>query len=209
MRFPRFPLGLALILFSTATAAAQSLSPLESGILHVLNRVRSDPAAYAASLREQRRYYRGDLFTLPGQISIQTQEGVRALDEAVAALRSFRNPLGALSASHGLTRSAAEHARDTGARGLLGHQGSGGSTLAQRISRFGEWSGGIGEDISYGEADPQAVVSQLLIDDGVPGRGHRKSLLDPNWRLIGIACGPHATYRHMCVLDLAVGYREK
>lgn len=199
----------SLLALAVSTTAAQSPSPLESSILKLINGLRGDPAAYAATFRDQRRYYRGNLFSLPGQVSIQTQEGVRAFDEAVAALRSVHGPLGVLSVSPGLVRSASEHARDTGSRGITGHQGSGGSTLSERISRFGDWFGAIGENISYGEADPQAVVWQLLIDDGVPNRGHRKSLLDPRWRFIGIACGPHSAWRHTCVLDLAVAYREK
>jgi uncharacterized protein YkwD len=52
-------------------------------------------------------------------------------------------------------------------------------------------------------------VQGLLIDDGVADRGHRRNLLDPAVRVAGIACGRHAAYGTMCVIDLAGGYAER
>ena len=46
------------------------------------------------------------------------------------------------------------------------------------------------------------VVRQLIVDDDVPGRGHRKALFAAEMRYAGIACGPHRTYRVMWVADL-------
>lgn len=50
---------------------------------------------------------------------------------------------------------------------------------------------------------------QLLIDDGVPGRGHRKNILAPGMRYIGTSIQPHARYAYNCVQDFAVGIDEK
>src|SRR3546814_15936497 len=57
----------------------------------------------------------------------------------------------------------------------------------------------VSEVITYGHHTPEGVVDQLLIDDGVPGRGHRHSLLRPAHRYAGIACGRHPVHRTMCV----------
>jgi hypothetical protein len=57
--------------------------------------------------------------------------------------------------------------------------------------------------ISFGPEQPPAVVIDLVVDDGVPDRGHRKILLDDRLRFAGAACGPHTIYRTMCVIDLA------
>jgi uncharacterized protein YkwD len=198
-----------LLLVCCARVSGQRYTAQEIGVFHVLNELRGDPAGYVTSLEAQRRLYRGNLLTLPGQTPIQTEEGVRALDEAVAALRSVRGSLGALSLSPGLSHAAAEHVRDTGSRGLVGHESANGGGFSQRVSRFGAWSGGVGESITYGDADPRGVVSQMLIDDGVRDRGHRRNLLDPKWRYVGISCGAHSVYRGMCVLDFAVGFQDK
>ena len=47
-----------------------------------------------------------------------------------------------------------------------------------------------------------------LVDYGVEDRGHRQNLLNPAWRYVGIACGPHTVYGTMCVMDFAASYRD-
>jgi len=56
--------------------------------------------------------------------------------------------------------------------------------------------------------EPRQIVISLLIDDGVADRGHRQTLLDPEFRVLGAALGTHASYRSMCVLTFASDYRE-
>ncbi len=59
------------------------------------------------------------------------------------------------------------------------------------------------EAISYGYQSPQDVVRQLIVDDGVPGRGHRQVLFDASLRFAGVGCGPHRLYGAMCVIDFS------
>jgi uncharacterized protein YkwD len=51
------------------------------------------------------------------------------------------------------------------------------------------------------------IVISLLVDDGVPSRGHRRNLLDKAFKFIGLSLGAHPVYRHMCVMDFAGSYR--
>ena len=178
-------------------------------MVNVLNQLRARPAAFVRTLETFRTYYRGSLFIPPGHVPIQTHEGVRAVNETIAALRHLSRPLGTLTLSRGLSKAAALQTRDSGARGLVGHASSDGENPSDRIARFGHWSRSIGECISYGDADPTGVVAQLLIDDGVRDRGHRETLLDPQWRYVGVSCAAHAVYRGMCVLDFAAGFEER
>jgi uncharacterized protein YkwD len=194
------------IVFAAGTASAQHL---EAGILAALNQLRGDPAGYAEVLREQRRYYQGNILAIPGFPEVLTQEGVRPVDEAIRALRSMPDVLGLVTLSSGLSHAAADHARDTGRLGLTGHAGSDGSNFMSRIERYGKWSGAVGEDISFGALGARGVITDLLIDDGVANRAHRKSLLDPRWRYVGIACGVHANYRTVCVMDFASSYQGR
>jgi uncharacterized protein YkwD len=96
--------------------------------------------------------------------------------------------------------------RDTGSRGLTGHRGADGSNLSQRIERYGRWSGHVGENIVYGPSGARDAIFEQLLDFGILDRGHRRTLLNPVWRYVGIACGPHTLYRTMCVLDFASDY---
>jgi uncharacterized protein YkwD len=185
-------------------ASAQNLSPLEPGILKALNEFRENPASYVAVLKQQRQYYNGDLLEIPGRPDILTREGVRPLDEAIVALQSLHASLGRVALSAGLSRAAADHVADTGQRGLISH-----GEFGKRIVRYGTWSGVIGENISYGARQAREFIVDLLIDDGVANRGHRRSLLDPRWRHVGIACGFHARYGTMCVMDLASNFQDR
>ena len=202
------PLASAMLLLAGSSLHAQRLTSQEIGVFNTVNQLRARPAAFVRTLETFRSYYRGSLFIPPGQVPIQTREGVRAVDETIGALRPLSHPLGRLILSRGLSRAAALHVRDTGSRGLVGHADPDGNP-ADRIARFGEWSRRIGECITYGDADPTGVVAQLLIDDGVRDRGHRVTLLDPEWRYVGVSCGAHSVYRGMCVLDFAAGFEER
>jgi hypothetical protein len=205
----RAGLAFGIAFVALQIAAAQRVSPVETGILKALNQLRAEPSSYVALLIERRPYYQGKLLRIPGKPDLITQEGVRPLDEAIAALRSIPAPPGRVVLSAGLSHAAADHVVDSGPRGLTGHRSSDGSDFTARIARYGTWSGEIGEEISYGPDEAREVILELLIDDGVANRGHRKSLLDARWKYAGIACGPHARYGTMCVIDFASGYQDR
>jgi hypothetical protein len=202
----------ALLLLSPADGADANSTPpylpaLETEVLEEMNLARTKPARYAKFLEERLRYYRGNRFKRPREIAIITQEGVSAHDEAIEFLRRVK-PVAALNPSQGISRAAKDHVEDQGPSGGLGHQGNDGSRMSDRVNRYGEWSGKIGENISYGRSDARDIVIQLIFDDGTPSRGHRKNLFDPEFRVVGVACGEHAGYGVMCVTTFAADYKE-
>ena len=50
---------------------------------------------------------------------------------------------------------------------------------------------------------------QLIIDDGVPSRGHRFAIFNPNWKVHGCYTGSHGLYKTMTVQNFAGGFVEK
>jgi len=185
-----------------------SYALLERGVIDELNYARTDPQGYAASLERDLQYYRGTMFRRPGDDSpLETREGVNAVREAIRVLRQTR-PLPALRPVEGMMIAARDHVNDQAPRGLMNHRGTDGSQAWDRVSRYGDWKSKISENMTFGPATPHDVVAALLIDDGITDRGHRKNLLDPDVKVIGIACAAHKSYRVMCDMVHAGGFVE-
>jgi len=176
---------------------------IEAEVLAEINRVRAHPQRYAERLRAYRAYYHGDVVREPGdEVGLRTNEGVTALNEAIADVER-RRPLKPLTPNPRLRAAAARLAKEEGPTGVVGHVGPDGLTPGQRMRAAGVWAGITEENISFGQATAAAVVRQLIIDDGVPGRGHRSSIFEPALTVAGVSCGPHIRWGWMCVIDLA------
>ena len=158
-----------------------------------------------------------------------TKEGVKAVKEASDVLKK-QKPVGKLTLSPGMSRAAAELVTYQSGNGKIGHVGSkitvivnnipsvivdDDKTSRQRLDGFHgtvipnkDGRESVGENVQYGGLDARDIVIRLLIDDGVPGRGHRTSILDPNFCIVGVACGTHPTYGKMCVIPFVGNYQE-
>ena len=79
----------------------------------------------------------------------------------------------------------------------MGHDGSDGSKFYQRLERHGKAGGQQAENISYGQSTGEDVIMQLVVDDGVPDRGHRTNLFKPDIMVTGNFSGPHSQYNTM------------
>lgn len=173
---------------------------LERAILAEINFARTRPRRYAERLRGYRKLFRGKTVRYPGNPDgLLTKEGVRAVDEAIVFLEK-QPPLAPIAPSPLLARAAADHVVEQGPRGATGHISSDGANPIVRVQRRG---GGnyVAEAITYGPPSAVEVVRQLIVDDDVPGRGHRRTLYAAELRFAGVACGPHRIYRTMCVAD--------
>jgi uncharacterized protein YkwD len=172
--------GAAFVVPSLAWAGER-----ERAVFDALNSVRGRPADWAVDLRDE-----------------GATDDPAALEEAIDFLRRAR-PLAPLKFNPGLAAAAQDHVDSQGPRGEVGHAGRDGATLSTRLQRRGVWAGTMGEDISYGYAQPDAIIRQLIIDSGVPGRGHRQNIFDAGFSAAGVGCGPHRLYGFMCVIDFA------
>lgn len=188
-------------MFGLMAAPSSGRNSLEADILAEVNFLRSNPDAYARELDDLRNRFDGNILLGVGDgPGYSTYEGPSAVAEASRELRK-KNAIATLTHSELLARAAADHVRAQGASGQAGHY-SNGKGPGQRVKARG---GNIyvGEVIVYSYTSPQNAVQQLIVDDGVPDRGHRKLLLAAHYRHAGVACGAHRSWRNMCVIVLS------
>lgn len=185
------------------------LTTLEQQVIFELNKVRSDPKRFAEEYMEDlQTCFSGKLFTYPGQETVITKEGVAPLLECLRVLEKAA-PVQILRPVQGLSKASGILVNDQQKHGGIGHIARDGSTPQKRIEKFGRWDICSAEDITYGSFEARQIVISLLIDDGVPDRGHRDNVLNPCFHFVGLSSGKHPTYDILFVIDYAGDYQEK
>ncbi|HEY8571731.1 CAP domain-containing protein [Phenylobacterium sp.] len=167
---------------------ATAAGALEAKVLDEVNFARTRPAEYAKVLRQR----------APEMIG----EDPRDVAEAIQFL-SRQKPLPPLSPDSKLAQAARAHATAQGRAGEVGHTSPGGVTFGKRLQIHGIKVGMAAENISYGYDDPRAVVRQLIVDTGVPDRGHRRNIFTEGHEAAGVSCAPHKEWGSLCVIDFA------
>ena len=157
-------------------------------VLLEINKARTDPRAYAA------------LYLLP---YVKNGNASAAMKECIIEMKNTK-ALNALQPGKGLALAAQEWVRLQGPSEYIGHD----MNLKVRLEKYC-YFGFYSENISYGYNDARKIVIQLLEDDNVPSRGHRKNILSRAFTHVGIGCGTHKRYRYMCVQDFAERYKDK
>jgi uncharacterized protein YkwD len=182
------------------------LTVIEKDVVLEMNKVRTDPKKYAELyIQTELRYYNGNLYQKAGQIAIQTQEGKKAVEGCVTALSRMKG-VQILTPELGLSLGAKDHTADQGKSGKTGHNGNDKSTPFTRINRYGKGYTAAGENLAYGPTTGRDIVVQLLIDDGVPSRGHRTNIMNKDFTQTGVSFGTHLEFRTMCAITYAKGY---
>lgn len=206
---------LTACLFCTGCAREKVVRPvtpqelsLQQELFAELNRLRRNPRSYVPVLEKHKQGFSGNRKYLSANVALLTQEGIKPVEEAIEFLKQAP-AVPALKLSEGMSKAARDHVLDLGPEGKIGHFGTDGSSPGERLSRYGKPVGWVAENIGFGDAGGRNMVTLLLVDDGVPDRGHRKKMLSGEYAQVGIACGEHKVYRHMCVIDFAEKFEEK
>ncbi|MEM9806388.1 MAG: CAP domain-containing protein [Cyanobacteria bacterium P01_D01_bin.56] len=193
-----------------------NLTELENYVVDELNSLRTSPNAYAGMLEGRRQFYYENWLELPGEDLAQNVR-VSAVNEAIDFLRS-QTPLPPLSVSSGMSRASQDHVDDQGSTGkYFGHTGDDGSGYWDRLARYGTVRCGMHENVSYFDSriaedtqtEAQIAVVELLISDGQRQAGERDNIFNPEFQVMGVACGPHGDFlREMCDITYAAAYLE-
>lgn len=137
-------------------------------------------------------------------------EDITVFEDAIQFLQELE-PLEPLIWDDNLGLSSLEHVLDIGPKGLLRFEGSDGTSVEDRIKKYGNYIEHLGESIDYGPNDAMGVLVSLILDDGEQEKPDRYNLFRPDYKRVGIACGPHKTEYQITVFDFAydfVGHDE-
>ncbi len=189
---------------NVAQAQTDSWKVVEQNLIVEHNRVRQNPQSYIPLLeaRLANMNSQGNISNGCGRnCTLMTNEGKPAVEEAIRFLRN-QAAVGALTPSVNAAQAAKAHAVDQ-SDGSIGHNGSDGSRPSDRLTRFGVTNVGTGENIAYGPSTAEDIMINLIVDDGVPDRGHRTNIFRPSWEKAGAGCGSHEVYRVVCVINYA------
>lgn len=187
----------------------QYMDDEEMNLILAHNLVRHDPVKFARQyVTEYITYFKGTEFHYPGRdLVMLTEEGDEPATELYRELLNTK-PVGILFPSQGLHEAAISHADYLVRNETRGHDGQGG--LIARVEREGEWEQQIGENITYGSFSPHDALMYMLINDKVADRTHRKNILNPGFRFIGVAMDYHPLFPdgEIYVINYAFYFRE-
>jgi uncharacterized protein YkwD len=187
---------LSAMLWATLAPTLAFAGEADAQILAELNFARAHPQAYALEL----------LAEPVTDWERATQRGSDLDGGAYAETVDFlmRQPaLKPLRQEDGLAASALEQVAAQGPAGVTGHDSLNGERFDARLRRHIAPDTLVAENIAYGPRTAAEVVRALIIDRGVADRGHRTNIFHPEVTAAGVACGPHATFVAMCVIDFA------
>ena len=157
---------------TTGRATAAYMKSEELSMIDEINLLRSNPRGYVAYVRDYAARSKN------GQTWPVNQATV---DELIGELNQL-GPLSTLAPMQCVYEAARKHGEDIRERGRSGHVGSDGSYPWDRVLRECPSLADGNENLVAGPDNVRDAVIMLLIDDGIANRGHRRTLLNPEWK---------------------------
>ena len=120
-----------------------------------------------------------------------------------ADIRKAPSTLALLIPDNGLLNTSKAHASDLIKRGgIISHNSSNGKTFPQRLQEAGKYTCGA-ENVYVGSYSALESLITLLIDHGVPDKGHRMNLLEPKFSRMGVSFQAASSGKGVLVQDFA------
>ncbi len=164
----------------SANSSTSTMSSAEEQMIEEINIMRRDPKGYAREVEAYINQVKNDEML----DAAYKAEEISTAKELIEELKLL-NPLPILESHQGLHKVGITHGKDVQKQGMIGHLGSDGSWPWDRVRRDTELSDGNENLVAGGNTVKESLMI-LLVDSGIPGRGHRKTLLEPKWTYCGI-----------------------
>jgi LysM repeat protein len=159
---------------STPVVNNTTMTPDEMKMVEEINAIRRNPAGYIVQVEQY-------IKTLEKQGN--NQSAISAARELITEL--FGTPvLTTLQPMECIYSAGKKYGIEQRKRGAAEHQGLDGSMPWDRIMKACPSLKDGNENLVGGPADIRESVMLLLVDDGIDSRGHRRTILQPNWKYI-------------------------
>ncbi len=153
------------------------MKPAENSMLAEINLMRADPPAYISQIETYLTAVQND----PSWNNAYKNAELEAGKELIDLLRKTPK-LSQLKESEGLYKASVKHGKDVQKQSRITHQGSDGTQPFDRIQKYASSMVDGSENLVSGATDFRDGLIVLLVDSGVPGKGHRVNLLNPKWQ---------------------------
>jgi hypothetical protein len=160
---------------SNHEALIKPLSQNEQEVYYWVNVLRADPLSFLKN------------YVLPFLSQFPEAKGASA-SSLITDLKG-QSALPLMAPKDNLLNASRLHAIDLSKQSRISHSASDGRSFRQRMEAAGVTSC-AGENILEGRSDALKAIILLLIDEGVPDKGHRKGLLNPRFDLMGCSFYP-------------------
>jgi Cysteine-rich secretory protein family len=168
--------NIAIDSFLTQSTSLKSFSSEEQAVFYWVNLLRIDPSGFKYQV------ILPFLSTFPEANTNYAKSLLQDLDKQL--------PLQLIEPSSFLGKETSEHAKDLALKQkAISHSSSDGRSFQQRMNDA-HLSKCAGENILEGKKDALKAIIMLLIDQGVPDKGHRKALLNPDFNLMACTITP-------------------
>jgi uncharacterized protein YkwD len=155
--------------------SSTTMSGDENAMTQEINFLRGNPRGYITYIQQ----YIEEL-NKSGQ---NVTEDVQTANELIMELGGM-NSLSILQPAECIYSAAKKHGVEMQSRGLTDHVGADGSYPWDRIKRECADSRDGNENLVGGPENIRRAVVILLVDSGISTRGHRRTLLNPDWNYI-------------------------
>jgi hypothetical protein len=183
------PVDTALQRELNANVNFRNLSKTEQQMYYWVNMFRKDP----------NRFYEQAVREFIRQFPEANTAEVKSLKRDLKNIKSL--PL--LFPDMGLTKMSKEHGADLAKRGgIISHKSASGKDFTARIKEAGQYRCGA-ENIFSGSPDFLQALIALLIDQGVPDKGHRINLLEPRFERMGVSITSVSSKKAVFVQEFA------
>lgn len=174
-------------------------SEVVQGVVKEINDLRRNPQSFLDKLTAYLAGYRGLMRHRSEDAPVLTREGRTPVLEAIDTLRALP-PLRTCQWNEALGSSAQAHCLSLSSQSVPDIQLT---NPRVPIELYGKWTGDFVEMLDFGGLSPTEIVCSLLVDDGLPSRDHRTSLLAADFRHIGVGCAPHCHHTTVTTILMA------